>query len=161
MGHPHVFSMLLIDLKSNIDTNRHILYELARKNPNMGYQKVNELARFVGSRYNVDLQLHFVDRKKLLDIQLYGSENIGIIIDKFRKRFPIDRMRIKDKALEILGNVEVKDAYMYEGKEGLKIILAAGRIELLPGSIHIWCMVDENIKNFVDWVMENVYLLDV
>ena len=37
---------------------------------------------------------------------------------------------------------------MYEGKEGLKIIMDYGRIEILPGSVHLWCNIDENVKRF-------------
>jgi hypothetical protein len=49
---------------------------------------------------------------------------------------------------------------MYEGKEGVKVILenGNGRIEILPGSIHFWCKVeDEKIESYGDWLMQNVY----
>jgi hypothetical protein len=62
-------------------------------------------------------------------------------------------------AIEVIGNnVQAHDAYMYEGKEGIKVILEKGRMEILPGSIHLWCKVDdEKIKSYVDWLMQNVY----
>jgi hypothetical protein len=62
-------------------------------------------------------------------------------------------------AIKVLdNNVQAHDAYMYEGKEGVKIIVENGRIEVLPGSIHLWCKVDdEKLKNYVDWLMQNVY----
>jgi hypothetical protein len=87
-------------------------------------------------------------------------ENLGIVVDKFRKRFPIPRDTIKQKAVELLGKVTPQDAYMYEGKEGLKILLPQGRIEILPGSIHLWCRIDENLSKFCDWLMQNVLLSD-
>jgi len=84
------------------------------------------------------------------------------VIDKFRKVFPIPREDIKRKATELMGNnIQVQDAYMYEGKEGVKVVLenGNGRIEVLPGSIHLWCKVeDEKIKSYGDWLMQNVYL---
>jgi hypothetical protein len=46
---------------------------------------------------------------------------------------------------------------MYEGKEGLRIIRQNGRIEILPGSIHLWCKIDQNVKNYLDWLMQNIY----
>jgi hypothetical protein len=49
---------------------------------------------------------------------------------------------------------------MYEGKEGLKILTPQGRIEILPGSIHLWCRIDENVKKFCDWLMQEVLLIN-
>ena len=154
-----LFSALVGELKSNIHNNRNALYAILKKNPNLAYQKVNEIAVFTGSRYNLNLQLHFPDSKKIYDINSYGTENIGIVVDKFRKTFPIPREDIKRKAIEIMGNnIQPQDAYMYEGKEGIKVILENGRIEILPGSIHLWCKIDEKkLKSYCDWLMQNVY----
>ena len=44
-----------------------------------------------------------------------------------RKRFPIDREQIKQKALEFLGDVQTEDAYMYENKEGVRVFGKIGR----------------------------------
>jgi hypothetical protein len=154
-----LFSDLFEEMRRNIIANSKNLQRILNRSPNVAYQKINELALFVGSRYNLSLQLHFPDSKKISDIDSYGTENIGIVVDKFRKTFPIPREEIKYMAIEILGdNVQAHDAYMYEGKEGVKIILENGRIEVLPGSVHMWCKVDdEKIKNYVDWLMQNIY----
>ena len=154
-----LFSDLIKELRSNILANSKNLQRILNRSPNTAYQKVNELASFIGSRYNLSLRLHFPNSKKISDIDSYGTENIGIVIDKFRKTFPIPREEIKQMAIKVLGNnVRAYDAYMYEGKEGVKIIVENGRIEVLPGSIHLWCKVDdEKLKNYVDWLMQNVY----
>jgi hypothetical protein len=154
-----LFSDLIEELRSNILANSKNLQRILNRSPNIAYQKVNELALSVGSRYNLSLQLHFPNSKKISDIDSYGTENIGIVVDKFRRTFPIPREEIKQMAIEVLGNsVQTHDAYMYEGKEGVKIILENGRIEVLPGSIHLWCKIDdEKLKNYVDWLMQNVY----
>jgi hypothetical protein len=154
-----LFSDLIKELRSNILANSKSLQRILNRSPNTAYQKVNELASFIGSRYNLSLQLHFPNSKKISDIDSYGTENIGIVIDKFRRTFPIPREEIKQMAIKVLGNnVQAHDAYMYEGKEGVKIIVENGRIEVLPGSIHLWCKVDdEKLKNYVDWLMQNVY----
>ena len=37
--------------------------------------------------------------------------------------------------------------------------MPAGRLEVLPGSIHLWCNVDgDPVRSYADWLMENVYL---
>ena len=153
-----LFSALIDELKSNIYNNRNTLKVILRKSPNSVYQQLNKLALFTGSRYNLTLQLHFPDSKKISDIDSYGTENIGIVVDKFRKKFPVPTEDIKQKAVELIGNnIKTLDAYMYEGKEGVKILLQNGRIEILPGSIHLWCQLDEGIRNYGDWLMQNVY----
>jgi hypothetical protein len=154
-----LLSTLIDELRENIDHNKNLLQVILNKNPNMAYQKINEISLFTGSRYNLNLQLHFPDTKKISLIESYGEENIGIVIDKFRKKFPIPRQSIKLKAIEIMGNnIQAQDAYMYEGKEGVKIIFEKGRIEVLPGSCHFWCKIDERVKSYGDWLMKNVYL---
>jgi hypothetical protein len=51
---------------------------------------------------------------------------------------------------------------MYEGKEGVRVNLENGKMEILPGSIHLWCSVnnDVRIREFVDWLFERVYYVD-
>jgi hypothetical protein len=131
---------------------------LLKKRPKDAYNLLNQLSEFTGSRHQVVLNLHFPNSKKIYDVESYGTENLGMVVDKFRKTFPIPREIIKQKAIEILGEVTPQDAYMYEGKEGLKILTPQGRIELLPGSIHLWCKIDENLKEFCDWLMQEVFL---
>ncbi|MEM3159711.1 MAG: hypothetical protein QXJ74_02905 [Nitrososphaera sp.] len=151
------FSALMDDFRSNVAQNRDAFFAIAKKNPHAAYQKVNELALFVGSRHGVNLQLHFPVPSKISDVDSYGMENIGIVVDKWRKQFPVPREQIKKKAEEMLAGAKAQDAYMYEGKEGVKVVMPDGRLEILPGSIHLWCRADESVRKYADWLMENVY----
>jgi hypothetical protein len=154
------FSNLHSDLLYNIKYHNNEIQQALKKSPNSAYQYVNQLSEFTGSRYNVTLNLHFPDPKKIYDVENYGKENLGLVVDKFRKKFPIPREIIKQKAVELLGNVTPQDAYMYEGKEGLKILSPQGRLEILPGSIHLWCRIDEDLIKFCDWLMQTVLLIN-
>jgi hypothetical protein len=153
-----IFSSLIDDLYSNIKRNRDTLAVALKRSPNMSYQKVNELAKFVGSHYRVDLQLHFPIPQKISDLDSYGTENISVVVDKFRRTFPVPRETVKQKAVELIGDdAKPQDAYTYEGKEGVKVVMPKGSIEVLPGSIHFWCKIDTRIKSYGDWLIENVY----
>jgi hypothetical protein len=102
--------------------------------------------------------MHFPDPKKIKEVESFGTENIGIVVNSLCKKFPVPREDIKQKAFELLGaNIQAHDAYMYECKEGIRIIKENGRIEILPGSILIWCKLDERVKDFGDWLMQHVY----
>ena len=152
------FGMMLDDLRSNVQANRESFTAILGKSPNLAYQKLNELALFVGSRYGFDLQLHFPVAARISDIDSYGTENVGIVVDKFRKNFPIPRDAIKAKGVELLGAaVKPQDAYMYEGKEGVRVVMPKGRIEILPGSVHFWCRLDEGVRKYGDWLVDNLY----
>ena len=151
------FSELIDELRSNVDYNRDVLYVLS-KSPNLLYKKLTELASFTGGRHNVTLQLHFPDPRKIKDIDSFGTENISVVIDKFRKKFSVPKESITRKTIDLLGtNIQIQDAYMYEGKEGLRVITENGRIEILPGSVHLWCKIDKKTKKYVDWLMQIVY----
>ncbi|HJS65294.1 MAG TPA: hypothetical protein VJ767_10610 [Nitrososphaeraceae archaeon] len=138
--------------------NKAVLEQLSRKNSNLAFARINEIAQFVGKRYNLELQLHFPDSRKIYDFDSYGRENIGIIVDKFRKNFIISREIVKSKAVASIPGARVLDAYMYEGKEGVRIILKNGRIEILPGSVHIWCLIDTYIENYINWLLAEVFM---
>jgi len=153
-----MFSSLIDDLYLNLNRNRNALTIVLKRSPNMAYYKVNELAKFVGSRYNVDLQLHFPIPQKVSDVDSYGTENISVVVDKFRRTFPVPRDTVKQKAVELIGNdAKPQDAYQFEGKEGVKVVMSKGSIEVLPGSMHFWCKVDTRIRSYADWLMENIY----
>ncbi len=155
-----IFTQILSDLKSNFSMNRQAIISLLNKNIHLAFNTINEITSFVGKRYGLDLQLHFPDSKNIFEINNYGTENIGVIYDKFRKKFPIDRTLIKEKILEILGNVTVIDAYMYEGKEGVRVILNDGRIEIMPGSIHLWCKINPEIISLMNWFIKDIFYVE-
>ena len=148
---------MLNELRIEIESKKENMRGLVTRNPQRAYAELNQIAYMVGAKYGAQLQFHFPDTKKITDVDSYGSENLGIVVDKHRKRFPIPRDSIKEKANEILGEVDTKDAYMYEGKEGLKIFLKDGRMDILPGSVHLWCKIDDSVKKFVDWLMLECY----
>ncbi len=154
------FSSLITDLTNNIDSNMEFFKTTLTKKPTLVYYKLNELSNFVGSRYNLKLEIHFPNSSKIYSLDEYGKENISIVIDKFRKAFPIPREQIKQEAINSFKNASVIDAYMYEGKEGIKIVFndkIKSRIEILPGSFHLWVKIDKDVEKFCNWLLLNVY----
>ncbi|MEM3083996.1 MAG: hypothetical protein QXN83_05530 [Nitrososphaerales archaeon] len=130
---------------------------MSKSNPQRVFTQLNQIAYSISVKYGFMLQLHFPDARKITDVEMHGKENLSVIVDPKRKRFPIPRDSIKDKAKEFLGYVETKDAYMYEGKEGLKVFLKNGRLDILPGSLHLWCPIDDDVRKFVDWLLIYCY----
>jgi len=153
------FSAIMHDLQRELHSNMPQIRFLLQKTPALAFTTINEISAKVGKKYNLSLSLNFPERGKIEDFESYGTENIGMVIDKFRKTFPIKRKLIKSKASEIFENVQIQDAYMYEGKEGVRILLDAGRLDILPASLHIWGKFDKKITEFCDWLLVNCYQL--
>src|SRR5918995_7392406 len=122
------FGSIMEELKANIDSNKSLIESSLKKNPLLGFYKVNELAHFVGRRYNMEIYNYFPDSSKIKEVISFGTENLGIIIDKSRKKFPIPKEHIKRKALDMKDFIEAKDAYMYEDKEGVRVLVTSGRL---------------------------------
>ena len=154
------FTSLITDLANNINSNMEFFKSSSITKPHLAYSKLNELSTFVGSRYNVKLEIHFPNSNKIYNTDDYGKENLSIVIDKFRKVFPIPREQIKKEAANLFKNAMVTDGYMYEGKEGVKIVFddkVRSRLEILPGSVHLWVRIDKDVEKFCNWLMLNVY----
>ncbi|MDQ4012678.1 MAG: hypothetical protein M3146_03010 [Thermoproteota archaeon] len=151
------FRMIVEELRANIDRNKAVIESSLKKNPAVVFSKVNEVAQFVGRKHNMQIRLHFPDSTKIREISAFGTENIGIVFDASRKSFPIPREEIKRKAEWLTNFIEARDAYMYEGKEGVRVLLKSGRLEIQPGAVHLWCKVDSEIADYVDWLMQYVY----
>lgn len=155
------FSLLIRDLQLNIANNIEFFKKNAIRNPNIVYLKLNELANFVGKRYSLNLEIHFPDKDKISNVSDYGTENLSLVFDKFKKTFQVDRDSIKTTLRDFLPNAQIVDAYMYEGKEGLRITFKGNgesrRLDILPGSLHIWTKLDQDIENSCNWLLENVY----
>jgi hypothetical protein len=42
-------------------------------------------------------------------------------------------------------------------QEGFKAQLSSGRIDCLPGGVHLWCEITPEILNILDWLFTNAY----
>ncbi len=152
-----IFSELTSDLQAQLKRDLAQIRFLLKKNQGMAYTRIVEIGKEVGKKYNIKLIVNFPKEGRIDEFDMYGKRDLSLIIDYERKRFPIDRELIKQKAKEMLGDIKTEDAYMYEGKEGVRVFTDNWKIDILPHSLHIWTEFNENVTAFCDWLMENVY----
>ena len=152
-----IFSELISDLQTELKKNMPQIRFLLKKNPGMGYTRIVEIGKEVGKKYKIKLIVNFPKEGRIEEFEMYGKRDLSLIVDYERKRFPIDREIIKEKATEMLGNVQTQDAYMYENKEGVRVFTKNWKIDILPHSVHIWTEFDERVTAFCNWLMENAY----
>ncbi|RMW37243.1 MAG: hypothetical protein EA447_06455 [Nitrosopumilus sp.] len=152
-----IFSELISDLQDALKKDLAQIRFLLKKNPAMGYTRIVEIGKEVGKKYSIKLVVNFPKEGRIEEFEMYGKRDLSLIVDYERKRFPIDREQIKQKALEFLGDVQTEDAYMYENKEGVRVFGENWKIDVLPHSVHIWTEFDPKVTAFCDWLMENAY----
>jgi len=152
-----IFSELTSELQVQLKRDLAQIRFLLKKNQGTAYARIVEIGKEVGKKYNIKLVVNFPKEGRIDEFDMYGRRDLSLIIDYDRKRFPIDRELIKQKAKEMLGDVQTEDAYMYEGKEGVRVFTDNWKIDILPHSLHIWTEFNENVTAFCDWLMENIY----
>lgn len=153
------FKTITTNLQKELKSNMPQIRILLKKSEAIAYKRITDLGFEVGEKYNIKLIVNFPHRGKIDDFDAYGTQDLSIIVDKSKTNFPIERSIIKSKAKELFGDVKVEDAYMYEGKEGVKVFFDKGRIDILPHSLHIWCKFSEKVTEYCDWLLVNVYQL--
>jgi hypothetical protein len=152
-----IFTELTSDLQVQLKRDMAQIRFLLKKNQGTAYARIVEIGKEVGKKYNIKLIVNFPKEGRIDEFDMYGKRDLSLIIDYDRKRFPIDRELIKQKAKETLGDIQTEDAYMYEDKEGVRVFTDNWKIDILPHSLHIWTEFNENVTTFCDWLMENVY----
>jgi len=152
-----IFTEVVTDLQNQLKKDLAQIIFLLKKNPATGYARIVEIGKEVGKKYNIKLIVNFPKEGRIEEFEMYGKRDLSLIVDYDRKRFPIDRETIKQKAKEILGEVQTEDAYMYENKEGVRVYTKNWKIDILPHSVHIWTEFNEKVTEFCDWLMENAY----
>lgn len=152
-----IFSEIVLDLQQQLKKDLALIRFLLKKNPAMGYTKIVEIGKKVGKKYNINLVVNFPKAGRIDEYEMYGKRDLSLIINYEKKRFPIDRNIIKEKAKEVLEDIQIEDAYMYEDKEGVRVFTKDWKIDILPHSVHIWTEFDENVTKFCNWLLENVY----
>jgi len=151
------FSQIVSELQKELRSNNPQIRFLLKKSPGLAFTTINEISTNIGSKYNVRISLNFPEKGKIEDYESYGTENLGFIFQRNSRNFTIPRESIKSKASEIFSSVQIQDAYMYEGKEGVRVIHDSFRIDVLPASLHVWGKINEEIRNFCNWLLENCY----
>ena len=153
MSFSEITSILQKELRSSNPQIRLLL----KNSPGLAFTTINEIASKIGKIYDIRLSLNFPEREKIEDFDSYGTENIGFVFKRDNHAFPIERDLVKSKASEYLGKGQIQDAYMYEGKEGVRVIDDAYRLDILPASLHVWGKFDDKIRRYCDWLFENCY----
>ncbi len=88
-----------------------------------------------------------------------GHRDLSILVHKERRSFQgVTQDELKE-GFRLLDPVSYENTGF--GYEGFKVKLASGRIDILPGGVHLWCEITPEILRFLDWLFINAYGLNL
>jgi len=154
-------------LEKEINKHRDLFKKLTNTNKFKLYNELNRIISNVGRNKDILLQINFLSNKELNDIDKFGKRNLTIIKKSAfesiasgknkRKFMNLTIKKLEDKTTKIIDKSEIKNVFKYNGKEGYRIVLQSGRIEILPGVILVWCDITDKIIELIDWIFKFEY----
>jgi len=148
-------SWIIKDLWKALE-ERQVEYEalLSHGKP-LAFEAINKVAFEVGERHGVFLQINFPPGRSLTNTKDAGRRDLSLLVHRDRKKFQGPTEQEVKKAFQPLNPISFDSAGF--GYEGFKVRLASGRIDCLPGGVHLWCEVTPEVLRFLDWLFEHAY----
>lgn len=119
------------------------------------FEVINRIASEVGERHGIFLQVNFPPGRSLTNIKDQGRRDLSLLVYRDRKSFQGIAEEELKKAFQPLNPLSFDSAGF--GYEGFKVRLASGRIDCLPGGVHLWCDITPDVLQFLDWLFEHAY----
>ena len=148
-------SWIVRDLWRSLEEQREEFEKLLAEGKIQAFERINHIASEVAAKWGVFLQLNFPPGQSLLDLDELGHRNISILVYRDRDEFEgIAEQELKE-AFRSLNPASFDTAGF--GYEGFRVRLPSGRIDCLPGGVHIWCDITPEVWRFLDWLFEHGY----
>ena len=148
-------SWIVRDLWSSLDARRAEYQDLIEKDMIRAYEMINRIGSEVGARWSVFLQINFPPGRDLLGLSGLGHRDLTILVHRDRKKFEnVSQAEIK-QAFEQLKPLSFDEARF--GYEGFRVKLSDGRIDCLPGGVHLWCEITPGVLHVLDWLFTSGY----
>jgi hypothetical protein len=151
-------SWIIRDLWTSLEARESEYRDRLDRDRFQAYGIINRIASEVGARWKIVLQLNFPPGQHGPRVEGLGHRDLSMIVYRDRHRF------------DHVSEAEVKNAFrplspasfdpLRHDYEGFKVSLSSGRIDCLPGAIHLWCEITPLILKVLDWLFPNAYGLD-
>lgn len=148
-------SWIVKDLWKALDERQSEYEALLWHGKPQAFEAINRVAFEVGERHGVFLQVNFPPGRALNNAKEVGRRDLSLLVHRDRKRFQGTTEQELKKAFQPLSPISFDSAGF--GYEGFKVRLASGRIDCLPGGVHLWCEVTPDVLRFLDWLFEHAY----
>jgi hypothetical protein len=146
-------SWIVKDLWKELDEHREEYTQpLSRSSPK-AFAIIGDIAARVGARWGMIIQVNLPAGARNAR-EAIGHENLSLLIEPGRKKFEHSTESEVRRHLEMLGSSQLKSI---AGYEGFQARLDSGRIDCLPGGVHLWCIITPQVLDFLDWIFTNAY----
>jgi len=146
-------SWIVKDLWKELDEHREeYALQLSRSSPK-AFAIIGDIAARVGVRWGLIVQVNLPAGARNARESI-GHENLSLLIEPGRKKFEHSTESEVRRHLEMLGSSQLKSI---AGYEGFQARLDSGRIDCLPGGVHLWCTITPQVLDFLDRIFTNVY----
>lgn len=119
------------------------------------YEIINRIGSDVGTKWGVFLQLNFPPGQSSVTSLNLGHRNLTMLVFRDRKKFAnVSESEVK-RAFDPLDPIAIDAAGF--GYEGFRVRLSNGRIDCLPGGVHLWCEISPKVLGVLDWLFAKAY----
>ncbi len=148
-------SWIVKDLWKALWDSRREYEDALREGKVQAFAVINKIASEVGSKRGVFLQLNFPPGQEIPGPSKLGRRDLSILVYRDRKRFEGITEQDLREHLQPLNPVSLDKTGF--GYEGLRAKLPSGRIDCLPGGVHVWCELTPDVLVFLNWLFEKAY----
>ena len=148
-------SWIVRDLWSSLGTRQDEYAALLDNDKIRAFGIINRIAAEVGQRYGVLLQLNFPPGHDSPHVLGLGHRDLSMLVYRDREKFiPVSEAEVK-RAFEPLKPLAFEPLKV--NQEGFKMRLSNGRIDCLPGGVHLWCEITPDVLRALDRLFANAY----
>jgi hypothetical protein len=147
-------SWIIHELWQSLDERREEYEVFLREGKFEGFAAINRIASGVAAKWGIMIQVNFPPGQEIVPGKV-GRRDLSILVHKERRRFEGVSTEQLNEAFRKLAPVSVDNTGY--GYEGYKIRLPKGRIDCLPGGVHIWCEITPEVSNFLDWLFTEAF----
>ncbi len=150
-------SWIIKDLWKALEANRGRYEDLIQEDTIKAFAIVNQIVSELGGRWGVFIQLNFPPGHHKPTMSGLGHRDLTLLVYRDRKKFDsVSEAEVK-QAFASLNPLSFDSAGF--GYEGFRVRLPAGRIDCLPGGVHLWCEITPEVLGFLDWLFTKAYEL--
>jgi hypothetical protein len=149
-------SWIIKDLWKNLQLRQSEYQNLLDRDDRIpAFEILNRIASEVGAKWGVFLQLNFPPGQSSISSSSLGHRNLTMLVFRDRKKFTdVSEAEVRH-AFDPLNPTAIDGTGF--GYEGFRVRLSNGRIDCLPGGVHLWCEITPKILDVLDWLFTNAY----
>ncbi len=148
-------SWIVKDLWKSLDERQEEYESQLELGKMQAFEIINRIASAVGTKHGVFLQVNFPAGGPLLEKSNIGRRDLSLLVYRDRKKFQGLTEQDLKEAFRPLSPASFESAGF--GYEGFRVRIPMGRIDCLPGGVHLWCFITAEVLQFLDWLFEHAY----